>query len=97
MQISPTTTDLDEARRWLEELQITGIEGLVLKGRRPARPARRDLAEGQVKHRDTLEVICGAVMGTLEQPEALIACLPIGGELRIVGRTTPLHAGPPAR
>ncbi|PFG45120.1 ATP-dependent DNA ligase [Georgenia soli] len=92
MQISPTTTDVDEARRWLDELPVTGVEGLVLKG--PDQPYRASRVWLKVKHRDTVEVICGAVIGTLERPEALIAGLPVDGELRIVGRTTPLHASP---
>ncbi|PFG44879.1 ATP dependent DNA ligase-like protein [Georgenia soli] len=93
MQISPITTDTDEARRWLDELHVTGVEGLILKGAaQPYRGSKRDWLK--VKHRDTAEVVCGAVIGTLERPEALIAGLVIDGRLRIVGRTTPLHAGP---
>ena len=48
----------------------------------------------KVRHRDTLDVICGAVIGTLERPEALIAGLTIDDQFRIVGPTTPLPAGP---
>lgn len=93
MQISSTTTDVDEARRWLDELHVTGIEGLVLKGAdQPYRGSKRDWLK--VKHRDTVEVICGAVLGPLNRPQALIVGLPIDGRLRIVGRTTPLRTGP---
>jgi ATP-dependent DNA ligase len=43
MQLSPATTDVDEARRWLDELHVTGIEGLVLKGAaQPYRGSKRD-------------------------------------------------------
>ncbi|GAA3512811.1 ATP-dependent DNA ligase [Georgenia daeguensis] len=93
IQISPTTTDYDEARGWLHDLHVTGIEGLVLKGAaQPYRGGKRDWLK--VKHRDNVEVVCGAVIGFLERPEALIAGLNIDGRLRIVGRTTPLRVGP---
>ncbi|GAA3511617.1 hypothetical protein GCM10022262_39710 [Georgenia daeguensis] len=38
MQISPTTTDYDHASRWLDEMHVNGVEGLVLKG--PDRASR---------------------------------------------------------
>ncbi|MET1154626.1 hypothetical protein [Arthrobacter sp.] len=44
----------------------------------------------KIKHRDTVDVICGAVIGPLTRPEAIVAGLPIDGELRIVGRSAPL-------
>jgi hypothetical protein len=42
----------------------------------------------KVKHRETVDVICGAVIGTRSSPQEVIAGLMIDGELRIVGRTT---------
>ena len=45
----------------------------------------------KVKHRHTREVVCGAVTGSLSQPQTLVAGLKVGGRLRIVGRTTPLR------
>jgi hypothetical protein len=43
-----------------------------------------------VKHRDVLDVVCGAVIGSRSQPIAFAAGLPIGGKLRIVGRSSVL-------
>lgn len=42
----------------------------------------------KVKHRETVDVVCGAVIGTRSSPQEVIAGLAIDGELRIVGRTT---------
>jgi len=36
--------------------------------------------------------VCGAVIGSMSQPIALVAGLPIGGRLRIVGRSSVLSA-----
>ena len=41
-------------------------------------------------HRSTVDVVCDAVTGTLSQPQEIVAGLPTGGDLRIVGRTAPL-------
>ncbi|WP_240793178.1 ATP-dependent DNA ligase [Arthrobacter crystallopoietes] len=89
LDLSPATTDPVKAWAWFEELPATGIEGLVIKGR--AQP----YAGGQriwqkLKHRETVEVICAAVIGPMSRPEAIVAGLPIDGELRIVGRSAPL-------
>jgi hypothetical protein len=42
----------------------------------------------KIKHRATVDVICGAVIGTRSAPQEVVAGLTIDGELRIVGRTT---------
>jgi ATP-dependent DNA ligase len=44
----------------------------------------------KVKRRETLDVVCAAVIGPLNQPQAIIAGLPVDGQLRIVGRSTVL-------
>ena len=44
----------------------------------------------KLKHQDVLDVICAAVIGPVAQPQAIIAGLPLDGELRIVGRSTVL-------
>jgi hypothetical protein len=44
----------------------------------------------KLKHRETIDVICGAVIGPITQPSEVVAGLVLGGELRIVGRSTPL-------
>lgn len=45
----------------------------------------------KVKHRSTFDVILGAVIGPRGRPEAIVVGLPSNGELRIVGRSTPLR------
>lgn len=46
----------------------------------------------KLKHRETLDIICGAVIGLITQPSEVVAGLILDGELRIVGRSTPLKA-----
>ncbi len=46
----------------------------------------------KIKHRDTVDVVCAAVIGPLTRPEAIVSGLPIDGKLRIVGRSAPLKA-----
>lgn len=47
----------------------------------------------KVKHRDTFEVVAGAVTGSLTQPGELILGRYEDGELRIIGRTAPIKPG----
>lgn len=90
LEISPQTSDRQEALRWLDELHLAGVEGIFAKGAaQPYRGDRRDWVK--VKYRRTLDVVCGAVTGTLQQPGQLIAGMPIDGELRVVGRTGQLR------
>ena len=91
LDLSPTTTDLAKATRWVDTLPATGIEGLVIKG------ADQEYEGGErqslkVKHRETFEVVCAAVIGPISRPEMVVAGLPLDGELRIVGRTSRLKA-----
>ncbi|MBW0254472.1 MULTISPECIES: ATP-dependent DNA ligase [unclassified Cellulomonas] len=89
MTLSPSTSDIEVAAAWFRDLAAAGIEGLVAKGgAQPYRPGRRDWLK--VKHRSVLDVVCAAVIGPAAAPGAAVAGLPIDGELRIVGRTTPL-------
>jgi len=46
----------------------------------------------KLKHRETLDIICGAVIGPINQPSEIVAGLVLDGKLRIVGRSTPLKA-----
>lgn len=90
LNLSPVTRDIDEARDWLATMPAMGIEGIVVKG------ADQRYEGGQrqwlkVKHRDTIDVIAGAVIGPMRRPEAIVVGLPIDGELRIAGRTTALR------
>jgi ATP-dependent DNA ligase len=92
LQLTPVTSDIDEAREWFEVLPAAlGVEGLVAKGGASRyTPGRRD-AWIKVKHRETREVIVGGVLGSLARPEVVIAGLyTADGELVNIGRTVPL-------
>lgn len=89
LSVSPITTDRSVAEQWFEDLPHTGIEGLVIKDLNQAyTPGARSWLK--LKHRETLDIICGAVIGPITQPSEVVAGLILGGELRIVGRSTPL-------
>lgn len=89
LNLSPTTTDMELAKTWLKDLPATGVEGLVVKGgAQTYEPGAR--AWLKVKHKDVTDVVCAAVIGPLSQPQAIIAGLPVDGQLRIVGRSTVL-------
>ncbi|MFE5339702.1 ATP-dependent DNA ligase [Isoptericola sp. NPDC056578] len=90
LNLSPTTSDVDEAREWFETYIVAGVEGLVVKGAdQPYRGGQRDWLK--VKHRSTVDVVCAAVIGPRTAPEQVVAGLPVNGHLRIVGRTGPLN------
>ncbi|MGF0118771.1 ATP-dependent DNA ligase [Promicromonospora sp. Marseille-Q5078] len=92
LNLSPVTADVDEAREWFDTYVAAGIEGLVVKGAdQPYRGGSRDWLK--VKHRSTVDVVCGAVIGPRAAPEQIVAGMPIAGRLRIVGRTGPLRPG----
>jgi ATP-dependent DNA ligase len=43
LQLSPVTSDIDEAREWLDAFKATGVEGLVVKGASTRyQPGRRE-------------------------------------------------------
>jgi hypothetical protein len=44
-----------------------------------------------VKTRETVDVICGAVTGSLTRPEVVVAGRYRGKDLEVVGRTVPLN------
>jgi ATP-dependent DNA ligase len=88
LTLSPTTGDMEVAKTWLRDLPARGIEGLVFKG--GAQPYQATRAWLKLKHKDVLDIICAAVIGPVTQPQAIIAGLPVGGELKIVGRSTVL-------
>jgi ATP-dependent DNA ligase len=89
MQLSPATTDPEEARRWFEDFRPAGVEGLVAKGvgSRYA-PGRREWLK--VKSWETTEVLAGGVIGPIGAPSQLVAARYRDGELVVVGRTSPL-------
>jgi len=89
LQLSPSTGDVEEARRWFEDFRPAGVEGLVAKGAGTRyAPGRREWLK--VKSWETTEVLAGGVIGTVERPSQLVAGRYRDGELVVVGRTSPL-------
>jgi ATP-dependent DNA ligase len=88
LNLSPVTDDVDEARGWFEAYAPAGIEGLVVKG--GAQQYRADRIWLKVKRRATVDVVCGAVTGTLTAPREIVAGVLVDGVLRVAGRTTTL-------
>jgi ATP-dependent DNA ligase len=89
LQLTPATSDFEEALLWFEELRPLGVEGLVVKGEASSyRPGKRDWIK--VKSRQTTEVIVGAVIGPIDAPQAVVAGLWRDDHFIIVGRTTTL-------
>lgn len=86
LNLSPATTDRELAKTWLRDLPATGVEGLVFKG--GSQPYDGSRSWLKLKHKDVLDVVCAAVIGSLTQPQAILAGLPVDGQLRIVGRST---------
>lgn len=89
LNLSPITQDRTQALDWFEELHHAGLEGLVVKG------AGQSYQGGvrqwiKVKRRQSLDVVCGAVIGPMDRPQYVVAGLPVEGRLRIVGRSTAL-------
>lgn len=92
LELSPATKDPAEAARWSDELAHAGIEGIVAKGLAEQYvPGARKWVK--VKRRDTLDVICGAVIGDMAQPREVVVGVMVDGQLRIAGRSAPLRAG----
>jgi ATP-dependent DNA ligase len=89
LNLSPITQDRTQALTWFEELHHAGLEGLVVKG------AGQSYQGGvrqwiKVKRRQSLDVVCAAVIGPRDRPQYVVAGLPVDGQLRIVGLSTPL-------
>lgn len=91
LSLSPLTADADVAARWFRDLAGTGADGLVAKGLdQPYRGGARDWLK--VKHRSAVDLVATAVTGPLDQPDALLLALPVGGELVPVGRSRSVGA-----
>lgn len=88
LNLSPSTSDRDEAAEWFTDLASAGIEGLVVKG--ASQPYTGDRQWLKVRHRHPVDVLCAAVTGSIRRPSTLVLGLPVHGRLRIVGRTVPL-------
>jgi ATP-dependent DNA ligase len=94
VQLCPQTADPEEAAAWMAEYRSAdvGIEGLVVKGRQTTyRNGAREWLK--YRERDTVEVVVGAVSGSLDAPGHLVLALPDGdGDLHFAGTTTELTA-----
>ncbi|MDQ0620175.1 ATP-dependent DNA ligase [Arthrobacter globiformis] len=89
LSVSPQTADRELARQWFEGVAGARLEGLVVKSSiQPYAGGKRIWLK--YKHTETVDVVCAAVTGPITQPSAIIAGLPVDGELRIVGRSTVL-------
>lgn len=91
--LCPETTDEALAHEWLGSwTDVPGIEGLVVRGsRQHYLPGARALIK--VRRRDTTEAIIGAITGRPSHPRSLVlGRLDQYGNLRPVGRSTPLRA-----
>jgi ATP-dependent DNA ligase len=91
----PMSTDRAVAQAWMLDHSAAGIEGVVAK-RLDQSYRGRGRTWQKIRTRRTAEAIVGGVLGTLEQPDALVVGRrDSSGRLRISGRTGPLS--PPAR
>ncbi|BCW86647.1 putative DNA ligase LigC (plasmid) [Arthrobacter sp. NicSoilE8] len=88
LNLSPATTDMELAKAWLKDLSATGVEGLVFKG--ASQPYEGSRSWLKLKSKNTFDVVCAAVIGPITMPQAIIAGLPVDGQLAIVGRSTVL-------
>ena len=94
LMLSAATTDREQAQEWLTTYAAAhvGIEGIVAKGLgQRYRGGARDWLK--YRYRDTVDVIIGAVTGSLTSPERLILGLYRDGALHIVGGTSALSTG----
>ena len=89
--LAPATLDRAEASEWLSRYAAAqvGIEGIVAKGLgQPYREGQRGWLK--YRYRQTVEVIVGAVMGSVARPERLVLGLYQDQALQIVGGTSGL-------
>lgn len=94
LQLTPQTVDVDVAHDWMRDYAAApvGLEGVVVKALdQPYRGGSRGWLK--VRVRDTVEVIVGAVTGTMNAPERLVlGTYDDTGELAVVGGTSTLSA-----
>jgi ATP-dependent DNA ligase len=89
LALVPMTTDATAARVWLTGHLDAGIEGVVAK--RLNQPYRPRSTWRKVRAYTSTEAIVGGVLGPISAPVALVLGRPDArGELRVVGRTTPI-------
>lgn len=91
LNLSPITRDRALALTWFEELHHAGLEGVMVKGAGQAYQGgvRQWI---KVKRRESVDVVCAAVIGPMDRPQHVVTGLPMEGRLRIVGRSTVLPA-----
>jgi len=89
LNLSPSTTEQAEAAAWYSSMGAVGIEGLMIKALTGTYVGGKR-AWWKVKHRETLDVVCGAVTGSRSRPQEVILGVWVDGQLRIAGRSTSL-------
>lgn len=93
LQLVPHSRDQEQAREWMETYRQArvGIEGLVIKGAGSRyEPGRRGWAKLRI--RETVEVLVGAVTGTIETPGRLVlGYRDTDGQLIMAGSTATLN------
>lgn len=92
LELAPQTYDKQDAEQWLRDYAASsvGIEGLVIKGLDTTyAPGKRDWLKLRI--RDTVEVVVGAVTGSVSAPERLVLGLYRDGDLEVVGSTGELN------
>ena len=88
--LTPSTTDLDTARRWFVEFEAAGCDGIVAKALdRPYVEGKREMVK--VKHRRTVDVVIGGYR--LQAEGDRVGSLLLGlydeqGALHFVGHTS---------
>lgn len=91
VQLCPQTADVKIAREWMSEYLAAdvGIEGLVAKGQ--ATRYRGGVREWlKYRERDSVELVVGAVGGSLDSPTHLLLGAPGPDRVRFAGTTTEL-------
>jgi len=91
LMLSPATRDRSVAEDWLSRYATAhvGIEGIVAKGLdQPYRGGARDWLK--YRHRETVDVLVGAVTGSVSKPDRLVLGLYRDDTLHIVGGTSAL-------
>ena len=85
--LSPQTLDVDVARRWFDEFEPAGFDGIVAKGlERPYGEGRREMIK--VKHRRTVDCVVGGYR--LQKDRTRVGSILLGlydhrGELHFIG------------
>jgi ATP-dependent DNA ligase len=89
--LMPMTTDLAVARTWMLDHSDAGVEGVVVKRLTHTYRPSGGRPWLKIRTRLTAEAVVGGVLGSLDNPEALVLGRPDPqGRLRVAGRTRPL-------